>query len=185
MPARYVRAGSDPFAALFGDFTVQAFRLETRQEYNEPEEDGPRRQFAAGEPVGDDPETVHWVAWLGKCRAAGRTVGRVHVVTEPVSDYIRFELAYYAPSAAAGEDIRILAVPAGGRVPGGLDEAGDFWLFDSARLFRLDYSPDGALIGGWLTTDPAEVGEACRWRDLAMAGAVPLAEYMAALAQAR
>jgi hypothetical protein len=37
------------------------------------------------------------------------------------------------------------------------------------------------MTGAWLTADPAEVAQAVRWRDIAMAAAVPLAEYMAKL----
>ena len=38
---------------------------------------------------------------------------RVHVVTEPLSDYIRFELTGYAPNVEAGEDVRVISVREG------------------------------------------------------------------------
>jgi hypothetical protein len=182
---RYIRPGSPAFASLFSDFTREAFRLETLQAYREPEEDGPRRQFEAGHPIGDDPGTVEWVRWLTAGKAAGRTVARVHILTTPISEYARFELAYYQPGLSAGEDIRIIPVPAGewpARLPG---PGGDFWLFrdadGSGRVLRLEYSADGVLTGAWLITDPAEVEQAARWRDVAMAAAIPLAEYATTL----
>jgi hypothetical protein len=182
---RYIRPGSRAFADLFSNFTGEAFRLETLQAYSEAEEEGPRRQFEAGQPIGDDPGTLEWVRWLTAGRAAGKTVARVHILTTPISEYARFELAYYQPGLAAGEDIRIVPVPAG-QWPAGLPgPGGDFWLFrdrdGTGRVLRLGYSEDGALTGAWLTDDPAEVAQATRWRDIAMVDAVPLAEYAAAL----
>jgi hypothetical protein len=177
----YVRPGSATFASLFNDFTGEAFRLETLQAYSEPEEDGPRRQFEDGQPVGDDPGTLEWVRWLTAAKAAGKTVARVHVLTTPISEYARFELAYYRPGLSAGEDIRIIPVPVGewpADLPG---PGGDFWLFrdtdGTGRVLQMQYSEDGAFTGAWLTTDPAEVAQAARWRDIAMATAIPLAKY--------
>jgi hypothetical protein len=185
MARKYIRPGSRAFASLFSDFTSQAFRLETLQAYSEPEEDGPRRQFEAGQPIGDDPGTLEWVRWLTAGKAAGKTVSRVHILTMPISEYARFELAYYQPGLSAGEDIRIIPVPAG-EWPAGLPgPGGDFWLFTDAggtgRVLRMEYSEDGAITSTWLTTDPAEVAQAARWRDIAMAAAIPLAEYAATL----
>lgn len=185
MNRRFIRAGSPTFASLFNDFTREAFRLETLQAYSEPEEEGPRRQFEAGQPIGDDPGTLQWVRWLAEGKAAGKTVARVHILTTPLSSYARFELAYYQPGLSAGEDIRVIPVPAG-EWPAGLPDPGcDFWLFTDAdgtrRVVRMEYDQDGAMTGAWLTTDPAEVAQAVRWRDIAMAAAVPLAGYMAKL----
>ncbi len=178
---RYIRPGSPAFTDLFDDFTGEAFRLETLQAYSEPEEAGPRRQFEAGQPLGDDPGTLEWVKWLAAGKAAGKTVARVHILTMPISDYVRFELAYYQPGLSAGEDIRIIPVPAG-EWPTGLPGPGsDFWLFrdinGTGRVLHMEYSEDGALTGAWLTTDPDDVARAVRWRDIAMAAAIPLAEY--------
>jgi hypothetical protein len=45
----------------------------------------------------------------GANRDAGRTQQRVHVVTEPLTDYLAYELTWeYGLHAAAGEDIRII-----------------------------------------------------------------------------
>ena len=67
---------------------------------------------------------------------------RVHVVVEPLTAYLRYELAWsYTPEA--GEDIRIIPVQTG-QWPAGLPGlGGDFWLFDSARLLRMHYDPAG------------------------------------------
>jgi hypothetical protein len=185
MTRRYIRPGSAALSSLFDNFTREAFRLETLQVYSEAEEDGPRRQFEVGEPVGNDPGTVQWVQWLTAGRAAGKSVSRVHVLVEPLSDYARFELAYYRPGLAAGEDIRIIAVRAG-EWPGGLPGPGsDFWLFTdtdgTARVLFMEYDTEGTLTGGWLSADPADIRQAAAWRDTAMSAALPLADYLAGL----
>lgn len=185
MSRTYISPGSPAFASLFSDFTREAFRLETLQAYSEAEEDGPRRQFEAGQPIGDDPGTREWVRWLTAGKAAGKTVARVHILTTPISEYARFELAYYQPGLSAGEDIRIIPVRAG-EWPAGLPgSGGDFWLFrdtdGAGRVLHMEYAEDGTLTGAWLSSDQAEVDQAVRWRDTAMAAAIPLAKYASAL----
>lgn len=185
MTRKYIRPGSRAFTSLFSDFTREAFRLETLQAYSEPEEEGPRRQFEAGQPIGDDPGTLEWVRWLAEGSAAGKTVARVHILTMPLSAYARFELAYYQPGLSAGEDIRVIPVRPGEWPEGLPGPGGDFWLFTDAdgtrRVLRLEYNEAAEMTGAWLTTDPAEVAQTVQWRGIAMATAIPLAEYLATL----
>ena len=57
-------------------------------------------------------------------------MSRVHVVSEPVSDYVRFELLHvYPANVEAGEDVRILGRAKAEAQPGPSCD-GDFWLFD-------------------------------------------------------
>src|SRR5207245_5369176 len=56
---------------------------------------------AAAAAQGERPEAHHGT---GK---SGRHVGRVHVVDQPLSPYVRYELAVYAENVSAGEDVRI------------------------------------------------------------------------------
>src|SRR5690348_16184317 len=185
MARRYLRPGSAAWGSLFDGFTREAFRLETLQAYSEPEEDGPRRQFEAGHLVGDDPGTVQWVQWLTAGSAAGRSVARVHLLVEPLSGYVRFELAYYRPGLAAGEDIRVIPVRAGEWPDGLPGPGGDFWLFTdddgAARVLFMEYDQDGSLTGGWLSSEQADIRQAVNWRDTALAAAIPLDKYSAGL----
>ncbi|MDA8372560.1 MAG: hypothetical protein M0026_22175 [Nocardiopsaceae bacterium] len=108
--------------------------------------------------------------------AAGRRYSRVHVVTEPLSDYLRFECACgYRLSVTAGEDIRILPVQEGDW-PDGIPRL-DYWLFDSHRLLKMNYGPDGALLTPELVDDPEQIVAANLWRDRAMHLSVPFTEY--------
>jgi hypothetical protein len=128
---------------------------------------------------GDRPTvvTAAWSALLRAHRGAGRTQQRVHVVTEPISDYLAYELCWeYGPHSAAGGDIRI--IPTTGGWPDDVPRA-DFTLFDASVLFQLSYGPDGTWLGAEPVTDPPEsVAAACFARDAALHQAMPWARYM-------
>jgi hypothetical protein len=104
---------------------------------------------------------------------------RVHVVTEPLTDYMRFELTWaYAPNVAAGEDIRIVPVGPDRPWPADLPHE-DFWLFDSSVLYAARYADDGYWLGVESVTDPTAIVAACRWRDAALHLAQLWADYVA------
>ena len=110
-------------------------------------------------------------------RDAGRTQQRVHVVREPVSDYLAFELTWeYGPHTTAGEDIRI--IPVTDAWPDDVPSR-DFWLFDSRRLFHLAYDDAGNWLGAQRNTDPTAITHACFVREAALHQATPWADYMA------
>jgi hypothetical protein len=111
---------------------------------------------------------------------AGRTMSRVHVVVEPLTDYMRFELTWaYAPTVLAGEDVRIVPVPEGCGWPERLPEPGtDYWLFDSETLYRQHYDESGWWLGTQPVDDHREIALAVRWRDEALSIAVPWHEFV-------
>jgi hypothetical protein len=125
----------------------------------------------------EDPAKAEWLELVRSARAAGKRMERVHVVVEPLSDYLRYELAWwYADNVAAGEDVRIL--PTRPRQwPAGLPRH-DFWLYDSQKLAVLHYDPQGRLYRAELVGDPVEVVRHNAWRDVAMHQAVSLGEYL-------
>jgi hypothetical protein len=162
----------------FGDgslFARSAYRLELLDEYDSQTTRVRVAQFLAGEP--DDPRVrAYWDKVVGDARAAGKVMRRVHVVAEPMTDYLRFELAFYRGSVAAGEDIRIL--PAG--LATGLDLPHfDYWLFDAQRAAVMYYGDRGAWLRTELVTDPSFVESCRRWQDTALNAALPLSAYMA------
>jgi hypothetical protein len=120
-------------------FRHRVFRLETLDWYDAPNEHEPYARFLAGQPA-DPAWREPWKRIVRDVRASGRTMSRVHVVSEPVSDYIRFELLHvYPANVEAGEDVRIL-----GRSeawPSGLD----FWLFDDDLAALLKYDSAGRV----------------------------------------
>jgi hypothetical protein len=164
---------SDKLAGdFFSDFTRSAWRLEWLPEYDDPE----TRVRVAKFMDGDVPQQPSWfLNGVREARLAGKTMGRVHVIGE-LTDYLRYELAMYQQSAAAGEDIRILDA----HVAAHLDlPPFDFWLLDGELVIRMDYGPRGAFAGRELITDTGTVARCARASDDAMRAALPLHAYLA------
>jgi hypothetical protein len=166
------------FTDLFRTFEHTAFRLETLQQYTVEYEQEPIRRFLAGEPRPDDPSKDEWCALIRDASARGKRMGRVHIVTEPLTDYLRYEIGWsYGDNVTAGEDIRIAPVQAGTWVDG-LPRDYDFWLFDSRYLWVMSYDEDGRFLFAEHIEDPAEVVRHNHMRDVAMHTAVGFTEYM-------
>ncbi len=86
----------------FSLFRYSVFRLETLQTYEGSGEDEEIAAFGRGEsePPPDRAED-RWAAMLRANSAAGRTQQRVHVITEPISDYLAYELIWEYGSGSA------------------------------------------------------------------------------------
>ncbi len=177
MTARLLSIGE--LEAVFGRFRSSVFRFEAQQVYAAPDEEPILGAFLAGRPRPPDPGKEEWAALVRAGRRGGRAFQRVHVVTEPLTDYLRFELTWgYAPNVAAGEDIRVVALAAGEPWPADLPRH-DFWLFDAAELYTVHYHPDtGAWLGVEPTPSPGDVARACRWRDAAWHRGTPWGRYV-------
>ena len=157
------------FGALFDDFAASAFRLEQLQVYDVPSEVAALAAWRRDGSVGPNEA---WCRTVRAARSRGASMRRVHVVTEPLSDYVRWELTGMRWSAEAGEDIRVL--PAGR-----LDDwptTPDFWLFDDSLGVRMDYDAGGRFLGGRPTDDVAPLMAV---RELTLAAATPLGDYLA------
>jgi hypothetical protein len=167
---------SDQRDELFDTFESDAFHLELRDDYGSPIEDTPYAKWQRGE--SDD---YSWLnAWFGRMRgatSAGKTVRRVRVVTEPVSQYVTWEHSLTQMNLQAGEDIRWLPrhelpqdiiFPVGGN---------DWWLFDDRLLAVGHFHPDGRVKGSELISDQATVSECARVRDLLWSIAIPHSKY--------
>jgi hypothetical protein len=170
------------FAREFDDgrlFKRSAWRYEQLDWYTSPATEQRVALFLAGEKV-TAAEREPWLAMLRRNRDAGITIGRVHLIAKPLSDYLRYELACYESSAAAGEDIRIL--PA--EDAAGLDLPDfDYYLFDEtvpgkAWVAVQLYGDRGAWLGADVITDPGFVADCRRWRHAATSKAIPLDAYM-------
>lgn len=156
--------------------TADAFHLELRDAYHVASEDDPFNRWRRGE---QDDELWHepWLQLVRELTANGRTVRRVRVVTEPHSDYIRWERAITAANQAAGEDIRWLRrhdVPDTVEWP---EDGNDWWLIDGQTLAIGHFAPDGRPQGSEVTSEAARV-DACRHvRDLVWSLAIPHDQY--------
>ncbi|WP_406112191.1 DUF6879 family protein [Kitasatospora purpeofusca] len=102
-----------------------------------------------------DPESDHWRSWVELIRGAtaqGVVVRRARVVSEPVSEYIRYEHAGTSVIVGAGEHVRWMSrrLASSLALPGN-----DFWLFDG-RVVRFNhFTGEGAGAEPEYTEDPA------------------------------
>lgn len=160
----------DAFQDLFNADWRSAWRWECQGIYREPQEQEPLRRFLAGEP--DD---LSWYRWPGRVRtwiAEGRTIGRVRMLTEPLTDYLRFEQeALTPPAVAAGEDIRFISQARAVEL-GAISE--DFWMFDDASVVVMTFGEHG-VSGAELLTDSTAVRKYVAWRDRVTREAPPYA----------
>lgn len=166
--------------ALFDNFEQSAFRLETLDYYGVEYDVEELGQYLSGAPLPPDlPEDVAaWrdriIAWV----AEGKRYYRVHVVHSPLNDYLCFECEWgYLHTQRTGEEIFILDTAERPR-PGGLPNE-DFWLFDDTKVARMHYDAEGRYVGAELLPK-SEAPQYCRYRDLAVAAAVPFDEYWSA-----
>lgn len=120
---------TNPLPALNERYTSTCFRLETLQDY-------------AGVSTDERDRVAAWLRGQRRFRSlvdedgylrrvashtlAGKRRARVHVVTFPLSDYVRYELDAYRENVAVGEQVGI----ADSRDTDG-HLGPDFWLFDA------------------------------------------------------
>lgn len=177
MGERIESVDSEEFGRLFTSFRHTAYRLETLQVYDVGYEAEPMRRFLAGEAEPGDQAKSEWTAMVSDAVRNGKIIQRVHIVAEPVTDYLRYEMGCsYPPNVTAGEDIRILDAGTA-RSLAGLP-ALDYWLFDSRDLWIMEYGPGGEFLFTEHVTGPAEVVRHGYWRDAALHAAVPFRDYM-------
>ncbi|MEU0935243.1 DUF6879 family protein [Embleya sp. NPDC005971] len=162
------------WTSFFDSFEREAFRLETLSAYTLVGEEHEYAEFmATGRLVlpDDDP----WLTQLARYRDSGRRVGRVHVVTPPLSDYLRYEFAAYRYNVAAGEDVRILDTTRAQNVP---PMPSDFWMLDDSKVVEMRYDEHGAQVARVLLESP-DLAWYRRSKESAIALSIPLAEYLA------
>jgi Family of unknown function (DUF6879) len=141
-----------PFSELIAATTRSAVHLETRDAYT-PDD----RRFVnwlAGEPL-PVPANPEWSALVRAHTARGVKFRRARVVSEPLSDYIRFEHAMTSEvNVSAGEEVRWLTRRRGASLAVPLN---DYWVFDD-RLVRFGYfAGNGEFLDHELSEDPAIV----------------------------
>ncbi len=166
---------SADLSTMFRSFRRSAFRLETLDHYAIPEEAETVAAFLRGEPLPSDLHKRPWLTMVADHCSAGRRMQRVHLVTLPLSDYLRYEFTVQGETnVRAGEDIRIAE-----RTTAHATCTQDFWLFDDEVVFIMRYGDDGSFHGAHQPDDSQAVAECRRLRDLVLATAIPLPDYVA------
>lgn len=164
----------DAWRRTFDAYEREAWRFEAQPTYTMPKETENVTRFLRGEPKPDD-HNSRWHERVRGFTASGRTIGRVRVVRQPLTDYQRYQFAWGIPgNIKAGEDIRVLDVT---RDDYGLPLSGtDWWMFDEARVVHLNFRPDGTQINRELFT--GDITPYMEWKRISLIYSVPFAEYV-------
>lgn len=127
-----------------------ALHLEMRDGYSQA--DPAFMAWQAGQQI--DPR-AYWPKWfemVGQAVSRGVKVQRARIVSEPVSEYIRYEHAVTSGlNIAAGEEVRWLPRRQATDIalPGN-----DFWLFDERVLMVNHFDGVGQGVGKEVTDNP-------------------------------
>src|SRR5262249_12861535 len=149
-----------------------AVHLEMRDSYTPS--DPQFLEWKAGRPR-PVPASPAWYELVRSHVARGVRFRRARIVSEPVSDFIRFEHEATAGlNVAAGEEVRWLPRR---RASGLCLPGNDFWLFDG-HLVRFHYfSGDGGIVEDEMVSDPAVVRRCVEAFEAVWELAIPHAEY--------
>ncbi|QIK07088.1 hypothetical protein G7Z12_14575 [Streptomyces sp. ID38640] len=131
------------FKDLMENTQHSAVHLEMRDVYGVGDEADDFNQWKATSSRDADPGSAYWAPWvdlISRATARGVTVRRARIVSEPVTDYIRYEHAGASVNLHAGEQVRWLprrrAVDL--MLPGC-----DLWIFDGESVLFNHFSGGG------------------------------------------
>jgi hypothetical protein len=162
---------------LFDLFERDAFHLELRDSYHVVSEDESYRMWKHGEPPDPSDYDRPWLRRIRAVTGSGRVVRRIRVISEPLSEYIRYEHYATPQNLAAGEDIRWLPrrlVPEDVVFP----LAGtDWWLFDDCLIAIGHFDERGLSLGSEVSTDPSLAAQCVSVRDRLWRAAIPHPQY--------
>lgn len=148
---------------------TSVFRAEYRQNYP----DDPQWQsYQRGDDWTANDDLWAWCGLVRENVERGVTMQRVHVVTEPWSPYVTFEVEQHYPwNQRAGEDVRLVRARHEWR-------ATDFWLVDDKRGWLLGYDRAGVMTPVSVS-GAAELAALRDRRDEMLAASEPLAGALA------
>ncbi|MEV1010438.1 DUF6879 family protein [Streptomyces sp. NPDC049881] len=134
------------FVDLLADTRRSAVHLEMRDAYGIDEEAAEFAQWRAGWRPPSEPAAWwnEFHTWVRDATARGVAFRRARIVSEPVSEYIRYEHARTYQNVAAGESVRWLPRRHASdlALPGN-----DFWLFDDAVIMWNHFDGNGVSAG--------------------------------------
>jgi hypothetical protein len=165
------------FAELLREARKSAVHLEMRDVYGIADEAADFEAWRAGRRVDWDNRDEWWhdfYAGIAQAVARGVRVRRARVVSEPLTEYIRYEHYITRANITAGEEVRWLPRRRASDIalPGN-----DFWLFDQ-RLVRFNhFTGDGRFVTQELDDDPAVVRLCSAAFEAVWVRAVPHEEY--------
>ncbi|MGA4841227.1 DUF6879 family protein [Streptomyces sp. G45] len=167
------------FDELFGAARHSAVHLEMRDQYAVGDEADDFDTWVRTGRRDVDPSSEYWAPWvdlISRAVARGVAVRRARVVSEPVTDYIRYEHAGTVVNVTAGEQVRWLPRP---RAADLLLPGADLWIFDDRQVLFNHFTGNGdwADPDMELRTEPALVKQCADAFEAVWARAVPHDTY--------
>lgn len=151
-----------------------AFRLEALPQYLVPKEAERFAMWNAGKPIPPrTPENSELLARLQRDAARGFRRYRVHILDQPLTSYLRFELYLYLDSVAVGSEIYVIERDDHSDLT---DLHEDFWLYDDEIAVRMIYDDEGHFLYPELIDDIDPYRE---MRDTALCHSESLTDYLA------
>lgn len=159
--------------------TGRVYKLERRQTFQEPGNPS-WEAFAAGdmkralELIEEDRAAQRDFKRIFDDRAAA--FYRLRVIEDPLSRYLRWELAHFRLNAEEGEKIYIVNQALIADLDLRYDLA-DYTLFDRSLAFFLNYSDDGLFLHADMVSDPAALAELVDISEEILARSIPFEDY--------
>lgn len=164
----------EEFWRQLASFKQSAWRFEQQRTYDIGYEEQQFADFLKGSPQAptENRELGAWMKQIGRQVAEGKTVGRVRIVDDPITDYQRWMKWMDRWNLEAGEEILYLSRSYATET-GLLSAAGtaDWWFFDDRRLMLMHFDWRGVRVGVELLEDEPLVDEARVVRALAIKAA--------------
>ncbi|MFJ6214573.1 DUF6879 family protein [Streptomyces sp. NPDC092296] len=167
------------FDELLGKAQRSAVHLEMRDCYAVGDEADDFERWKRTGRRDTDPRSSYWAPWvdlISRTTARGVVVRRARVISEPVTDYIRYEHAGTSVNLGAGEQVRWLPRRQASDIalPGN-----DCWVFDGESVLFNHFSGDGDWSEpGWeVRTEPAVVNLASTAFETVWERGVPHEKY--------
>ncbi|MEV4438302.1 DUF6879 family protein [Streptomyces sp. NPDC049577] len=162
------------FAELLGQCQRSAVHLELRDSYAATDR---FKAWKRGERINWEDRESWWHPYdqlIADTVSRGVVIRRARVISEPVSDYIRWEHYVTHANVTAGEVVRWLPrrLATAIALPGN-----DFWLFDDALLRVHHFSGDGAVVEDEITADAEAVKLCSTAFEAVWARAIPHHQY--------
>lgn len=166
----------DPY---FDAIEHEAFRIEALPAYAVAVEVDGLAAYLAGEPFRKSETGQAFNEFVRGQVEAGVTWHRVRIVRGPLTDYERWECEWgYTVSEQIGHRTYILDLSEASNAPELPDY--DWWMFDGRVVLRFHYDSDGAFHGAEPLKGAHQLAEHLRYRDAALAAAVPFGDYWSA-----
>lgn len=164
------------FESYFHTFKHSWFRLQTLQKYTVEDEVEELNAYFSGE-IMEEPMNDLWFENLKNKIIEGKKLKNIHIISLPLSSYLRACIdTWYVYRARKGEDIRFVLPNVPKEI---LDRLNfDFWLFDDTTTFRIDYDAEGRPIEVVKLTDPEQIENCIKLKELAIKHSVSFREFL-------